>query len=51
MAGMSGQAIGMAGTIIGLAALAAWLGLAHSCDPATGEPVVAGRVTIAPCFS
>ena len=39
MAGMSGQAIGMAGTIIGLAALAAWLGLAHSCDPATGEPV------------
>jgi hypothetical protein len=25
MAGMSGQAIGMAGTIIGLAALAAWL--------------------------
>lgn len=48
MAGMSGRAIGMAGSIIGLAALAAWLGLAHSCDPATGEPVVAGRVTIAP---
>ena len=46
MAGMSGQAIGMAGTIIGLAALAAWLGLAHSCDPATGEPVEIGRAHV-----
>ena len=48
MAGMSGKAIGMAGSIIGLAALAAWLGLAHGCDPAAGEPVIAGRVSIAP---
>ena len=48
MAGMSGKAIGMAGSIIGLAALAAWLGLAHNCDPAAGEPVIAGRVSIAP---
>jgi cytochrome c-type biogenesis protein CcmH len=37
----------MAGGIIGLAALAAWLGLAHSCDPG-GAGTIAGRVTIAP---
>ena len=48
MAGMSGKAVGMAGGIIGLAAMAAWLGLAHSCDPPAGEGVIAGRVTIAP---
>jgi cytochrome c-type biogenesis protein CcmH len=36
----------MAGSIIGIAALAAWFGLAHSCDPQTGEPVIAGRVLI-----
>jgi cytochrome c-type biogenesis protein CcmH len=37
----------MAGGIIGLAAIAAWLGLAHSCDPAGGTAVIAGRVNIA----
>jgi cytochrome c-type biogenesis protein CcmH len=38
----------MAGSVIGLAALAAWLGLAHSCDPAQGSGVIAGQVTMAP---
>jgi cytochrome c-type biogenesis protein CcmH len=47
MAALSGRALGMAGGIIGLAALAAWLGLAHSCDPAQGSGVIAGQVTIA----
>lgn len=41
------KSIGMAGGVIGLAALAAWLGLAHSCDPPTGGGVIAGRVNIA----
>ena len=35
----------LAGGIIGLAALAAWLGLAHSCDPEQGSGVIAGQVT------
>jgi cytochrome c-type biogenesis protein CcmH len=48
MAGISGRSLGMAGGIIGLAALAAWLGLAHSCDPPAGAGVIAGQVTIAP---
>jgi cytochrome c-type biogenesis protein CcmH len=46
MAGYNLQTLGMAGSIIGLAAIAAWFGLAHSCDPQTGEPVIAGRVLI-----
>jgi cytochrome c-type biogenesis protein CcmH len=48
MAALSGRAIGMAGGIVGLAAIAAWLGLAHSCDPAQGSGVIAGQVSIAP---
>lgn len=48
MAAFSGRALGMAGGIIGLAAIAAWLGLAHSCDPPGGTGVIAGQVTIAP---
>ena len=48
MAALSGRAVGMASGIIGLAALAAWLGLAHSCDPAQGSGVIAGQVTMAP---
>lgn len=51
MAGYSGRALGMAGGIIGLAAIAAWLGLAHSCDPAGGTGVIAGRVDIAPTLA
>ena len=48
MAAFTSRALGMAGGIIGLAALAAWLGLAHSCDPAQGSGVIAGQVTVAP---
>lgn len=48
MAALSGRAVGMASGIIGLSALAAWLGLAHSCDPAQGSGVIAGHVTMAP---
>jgi cytochrome c-type biogenesis protein CcmH len=48
MAGYKLGTLGFAGGIIGLAAIAAWLGLAHSCDPQTGEPVIAGRVMLAP---
>jgi len=48
VAALPAKSIGMAGGIIGLAAVAAWLGLAHSCDPQTGEAVIAGTVSIAP---
>jgi cytochrome c-type biogenesis protein CcmH len=48
MAGYKVGAIGMAGSIIGLAAIAAWLGLAHTCDPKGGEGVIAGQVLISP---
>lgn len=51
MAALSGRAIGMAGGIIGLAAIAAWLGLAHSCDPPAGSGVIAGTVSIAPSLA
>ncbi len=44
MAAYKFGAIGMAGGIIGLAAVAAWLGLAHVCDPKAGEAVIAGQV-------
>ncbi len=47
MAGFSVRTLGMAGGIIGLAALAAWLGLAHSCEP-QGTGRIAGQVKIAP---
>jgi len=46
MAGYDVRTLGMAGSIIAFAALAAWFGLAHSCDPQTGAPVIAGRVLI-----
>jgi cytochrome c-type biogenesis protein CcmH len=47
MAAYSLRTLGMAGSIIGFAAIAAWFGLVHSCDPQPGEPVIAGRVLIA----
>jgi cytochrome c-type biogenesis protein CcmH len=47
MAGYNMRTLGMAGSIIGFAAIAAWFGLAHTCDPQTGEAVIAGRVLIA----
>ena len=42
------RTLGMAGGIIGLAALAAYFGLAHSCEPQSGSGVIAGQVYIAP---
>ena len=48
MAGYNIRTLGLAGSIIGATAIAAWLGLAHSCDPQQGDGVVAGKVTIAP---
>lgn len=51
MAGYKLGTIGVAGSIIGLAAIAAWLGLAHSCDPQSGEAVIAGRVVISPALA
>lgn len=48
MAAYKFGAVGMAGGIITLAAIAAWLGLAHTCDPQSGEAVIAGHVVISP---
>lgn len=43
--------LGMTAGIIGLAGIAAWLGLAHSCEQQGGSGVIAGRVTIAPALA
>ena len=40
--------IGIAGVIIALAGLAAWMGLAHGCEAPRGTGLIAGRVTIDP---
>ncbi len=47
MAKTTAATLGMAGGIIGLAAIAAYFGLAHGCEQA-GSGRLAGRVTIAP---
>ena len=51
MAGFKFGAVGMAGGIIALAAIAAWLGLAHMFDPKGGEGVIAGQVLISPALA
>ncbi len=51
MAAYTAKSLGMAAGIIGLAAFAAYLGLAHSCEPQGGAGVVAGQVTIAPALA
>jgi len=48
MAAYKFSAVGMAGGIIAIAAVAAWLGLAHVFDPKGGEGVIAGQVLISP---
>jgi cytochrome c-type biogenesis protein CcmH len=48
LAGYAARTLSMAGGIIGLAALAAYFGLAHSCEPQGGSGVIAGQVVIAP---
>ena len=50
MAAYTARSLSLTAGIIGLAAMAAWLGLAHSCDPETREAVIAGRVMIAPAL-
>ncbi|HZN43692.1 MAG TPA: hypothetical protein VFB56_00085 [Nitrospiraceae bacterium] len=47
MGGYHAKTLSMAGGIIGLAALAAYFGLAHSCEPQGGSGVIAGQVMIA----
>jgi cytochrome c-type biogenesis protein CcmH len=44
-------AVGMAGGIIALAAIAAWLGLAHVFDPKAGDGVIAGHVLLSPALA
>jgi len=48
MAAYKFGAVGMAGGIIAIAAVAAWLGLAHVFYPKGGEGVIAGQVLISP---
>src|SRR4026209_824921 len=48
MAAYKFGAVGMAGGIIAIAAVAAWLGLAHVFDPKGGEGVVASQFLISP---
>ncbi|MFO0773335.1 MAG: hypothetical protein U0172_01545 [Nitrospiraceae bacterium] len=50
MAKTTASTFGMAGGIIGLAAIAAYFGLAHGCEQA-GPPRVAGRVMLAPAHA
>src|ERR1044072_5386251 len=51
MAAYKFGAAGMAGGIIAIAAVAAWLGLAHVFDPKGGEGVIAGQVLISPALT
>lgn len=51
MAKNMGRVVGMAGGIIALAGLAAWMGLAHGCEKPAGSGIVAGVVTIDPALA
>src|SRR4030095_2474563 len=51
MAAYKFGAVGMAGGIIALAAVAAWVGLAHVLDPEAGDGVIAGQVLISPALT
>jgi len=51
MAPNSLRTFGMAGIIIGLAGLAAWMGLAHGCEAPRGGGIIAGRVSITPTLA
>lgn len=48
MAGYTGRSLAMAGGIIGIAAMAAYFGLAHIGEPNQGGGSIAGQVHIAP---
>jgi len=45
------RVIAMAAGVIALAGIAAWMGLAHSCEPSRGHGVIAGRVSIDPALA
>lgn len=51
MAAYTATSLGMTAGIIGLAALAAYYGLAHIGEPQGGAGVVAGQVKIAPALA
>ncbi len=51
MAAYTAKSLGMTAGIIGLAALAAYYGLAHIGEPQGGAGVVAGQVKIAPALA
>lgn len=46
MASGTMRVVGMAGGIILLAGIAAWMGLAHGCEKSAGTGTIAGRVMI-----
>jgi cytochrome c-type biogenesis protein CcmH len=48
LAGYTARTLSMTAGIIGLAGVAAYFGLAHSCDPQGGSGGIAGQVLIAP---
>jgi cytochrome c-type biogenesis protein CcmH len=48
MKGSTLQTLALAGGIIGLAAIAAAMGLAHGCEEQGGSGTMSGRVSIAP---
>lgn len=45
------RVLGMAGGVIALAGVAAWMGLAHGCEKPSGSGVIAGQVTIDPALA
>lgn len=45
------RVIGMAGGVILLAGIAAWMGLAHGCEQSGGTGVIAGHVDIDPSLA
>ncbi|HET8579406.1 MAG TPA: hypothetical protein VFL31_00255, partial [Nitrospiraceae bacterium] len=45
------RVVSMAGGVIVLAGIAAWMGLAHGCEEPKGQGVIAGQVKIAPALA
>lgn len=45
------RVVSMAGGVIVLAGIAAWIGLAHGCEEPKGQGVIAGQVKIAPALA
>ena len=45
------KVVSMAGGVIVLAGIAAWMGLAHGCEEPKGQGVIAGQVKITPALA